>query len=149
MSLDTARTSDVVEKVCVHRSSKKASAISGPTRDRKDAVDHFISPKRAQENCSGTFSTTSLMRAASRLVSTLVRRRILHHSSKTKPPTPFWGVGGLYIHSVYQQVSESILFHQRLNAFAGVLRGDHRNNFKLHQVGPKAHPPLQKTQVVG
>src|SRR5258708_4168921 len=63
MSLDTARTSDVVEKVCVHRSSKKASAISGPTRDRKDAVDHFISPKRAQENCSGTFSTTSRVRA--------------------------------------------------------------------------------------
>jgi len=45
MSLDTARKSDVVEKVFAHRSSKKASAFSCPTRDRIDAVDHFISPK--------------------------------------------------------------------------------------------------------
>src|SRR5260370_12924439 len=44
-SLDAARTSDVVEKVFAHRSSKKASAFSCPTRDRIDAVDHFISPK--------------------------------------------------------------------------------------------------------
>src|SRR5437588_8092753 len=36
---------DVVEKVFAHRSSKKASAFSCPTRDRIDAVDHFISPK--------------------------------------------------------------------------------------------------------
>src|SRR6266853_996157 len=44
-SLDAARRSDVVEKVFAHRSSKKASAFSCPTRDRIDAVDHFISPK--------------------------------------------------------------------------------------------------------
>src|SRR5260370_12499248 len=44
-SLDAARTSDVVEKVLAHRSTKKASAFSCPTRDRIDAVDHFISPK--------------------------------------------------------------------------------------------------------
>src|SRR5438270_5935071 len=41
----SARTPDVVEKVFAHRSSKKASAFSCPTRDRIDAVDHFISPK--------------------------------------------------------------------------------------------------------
>src|SRR5260370_32209048 len=40
-----ARTRDVVEKVFAHRSSKQASAFSCPTRDRIDAVDHFISPK--------------------------------------------------------------------------------------------------------
>ena len=44
-NLDAARTSDVDEKVFAHRSSKKASAFSCPTRDRKDAVDHFASPK--------------------------------------------------------------------------------------------------------
>src|SRR5438445_3661631 len=43
--LHATRKSYVDEKVFAHRSSKKASAFSCPTRDRKDAVDHFASPK--------------------------------------------------------------------------------------------------------
>ena len=62
---------DVVEKVFAHRSSKKASAFSCPTRDRIDAVDHFISPKVGPKSLLWDFFNNVTLRAASRLVSML------------------------------------------------------------------------------
>src|SRR5260370_21217683 len=96
-SLDAARTSDVVEKVFAHRSSKKASAFSCPTRDRIDAVDHFISPKVGPKSLLWDFFNNVTSACATAGSGRPLHARGGNHAAHPRRSLAFGGAS-LYVH---------------------------------------------------